>query len=200
VGDLQYDVHDLVNLPLLNKLLLQNDRYIEHLKQCAIEVRRNIDRAESRGRKIEEIQRIAHDLLQSASAVDEPRPEPAAVQAAVAQAEALLEDREYDPIVIPPDNTAAAIADELFGSSPLEMRATKVSATRQAQDLLEEVGRPMSVKELYQALKTRGSLHGKDPYEALRTSLRNRTDLFIRTGHGVYELRAKPSEVSPNGF
>jgi hypothetical protein len=176
VGDQKsLSYRDAVNLDVAKKLLLYTLDDIKALESRA-------DHLIRRSAQLRDVIRLG-ELLQQPSSL----PASEAEQAAAHQAE----DPEHIPVVIPQEDTAAAIADELFGSAPVVMRAKEVSATRQAQELLEEVGRPMRVKEIYEVLSARGSLQGKARRDTLRTSLRDRTDLFVRTGYGMYGLRAK---------
>jgi hypothetical protein len=75
-------------------------------------------------------------------------------------------------------------------SAPLPLVPARLTAARQAEAVLREVGHPMRVEELYRHLEARGMLQGKQPQEALRTAIRDHPSVFQRTERGVYGLVA----------
>jgi hypothetical protein len=64
------------------------------------------------------------------------------------------------------------------------------TAAAKAQAMLEEIGRPMTLREMETYLHARGLLVGKSPLEALQSVLRKKTTVFWRVSRGVYGLQA----------
>jgi HB1, ASXL, restriction endonuclease HTH domain len=73
---------------------------------------------------------------------------------------------------------------------PRTLAPVPQTIARQAEDILRAVGHPLRIVEIYRHIEARGTLKGKAPKEALRTSMRDHPRVFRRVERGVYGLVA----------